>query len=238
MRTSPRAQRSSTRTRSRPASGMQSASHASTASSAIRLATDTGTLSASAASRTKARTSSPCSGSSMSCSSEKRATEEDVIDESAHVATVEAGPDQEGIPLNATPCQRPWVVAAQPHERPRDIGLRWFNHATFDDKLFSRSRVGWYEIQETKSGCVGHSEPARSRDTIVAREPRVAGVGTTPQSRAVGKEGTSPYCQRPRRQHGQHHASHHSDRRDHRSRWRLVRPGTLVLALPFLGQRG
>ena len=54
-------------------------------------------------------------------------------------------PDQEGIPLNATPCQRPWVVAAQSHERPRDIGLRWFNHATFDDKLFSRSRVGWYE---------------------------------------------------------------------------------------------
>jgi len=148
-------------------------------------------------------------------------------------------PDQEGIPLNATPCQRPWVIAAQPHERPPGYGLRWFNHATFDDKLFSRSRVGWYENSRNQIRLLseGHGEP-RGRATLFLHEPRVAGVGTTPESRCVGQEGTSPYCQRPRRQHGQHHASNHSDRRDHRSRRRLVRPGTLVLALPFLGQRG
>ena len=64
-------------------------------------------------------------------------------------------PDQDGIPLNATPCQRPWVVAAQPHERPRDTG--------FDGSItrhlmisFSRARESaGTKIQETKSGCCG-----------------------------------------------------------------------------------
>ena len=63
----------------RAESGKQSACHASTASSAIRLATGAGTASASDASRTKARTNSPCSGLSTSCSLENRATEDDVM---------------------------------------------------------------------------------------------------------------------------------------------------------------
>ena len=143
-------------------------------------------------------------------------------------------PDQEGIPLNATPCQRPWVIAAQSHDPP-DSG--------FDGSItrhlmisFSRARESaGTRIQETKSGCCRNAMASHA----VARHyscTRAAGRRRPhdAQSGCVGQEGTSPYCQRPRRQHGQHHASHHSDRRDHRSRWRLVRPGTLVLALPFL----
>ena len=162
------------------------------------------------------------------------------MDESAHVATSKPRPDQEGIPLNAASCQRPWVVAAQPHERPLDMG--------FDGSITRHLMINFFlalasrlvrKFKKPNPAVVGRPWRAtRSRDTILAREPRVAGVGTTPESRCVGQEGTSPYCQRPRRQHGQHHASNHSDRRDHRSRRRLVRPGTLVLALPFLGQRG
>jgi hypothetical protein len=82
-------------------------------------------------------------------------------------------PDQEGIPLNATPCQRPWVIAAQPHERPPGYGLRWFNHATFDGKLFWRSRVGWHEISRNQIRLLseGHGEP-RGRATLFLHESR------------------------------------------------------------------
>jgi len=66
---------SAMRARSRDDPCAQSASQAWAVSSAMRLATDAGTPSASDASRTKARTSSPRAGSSTSCSSENRATE-------------------------------------------------------------------------------------------------------------------------------------------------------------------
>ncbi len=57
---------------------VQSASQAWAVSSASRLATGIATSSASDASRTKARTSSPRAGSSTNCSSEERGTEGDV----------------------------------------------------------------------------------------------------------------------------------------------------------------
>src|SRR5262249_25416394 len=66
---------SAMRARSRGDPCAQIASQAWAVSSAMRLATDAGTPSASDASRTKARTSSPRAGSSTSCSSENRGTE-------------------------------------------------------------------------------------------------------------------------------------------------------------------
>ncbi len=70
--TSRREHNSAMRARSRSDPGIHSAGQIKAASSAIRLAMDTGTPSASDASRTKARTISPRVGSSTSCSSENR----------------------------------------------------------------------------------------------------------------------------------------------------------------------
>ncbi len=66
------------RARSCPDPSVHSASQAWAVSSASRLATGIATSSASDASRTKARTSSPRAGSSTNCSSEECATEGEV----------------------------------------------------------------------------------------------------------------------------------------------------------------
>ena len=65
-------------------------------------------------------------------------------------------PDQEGIPLNATPCQRPWVIAAQSHDPPG--GDSGFDGSITRHLMISFSRAresAGTKIQETKSGCCG-----------------------------------------------------------------------------------
>ncbi len=144
----------------RAESGKQSACHASTASSAIRLATGAGTVSASDASRTKARTSSPCSGSSTSFSVENRATEDDVM----------SGPyafAMGGIELARVGMSSRWtLLLAGSHEISTGIGR--FNRGAFDDKLRSASRVvpaknQQYEIRLLSEAMPDHENGSCSR---------------------------------------------------------------------------
>ena len=95
-------------------------------------------------------------------------------------------------------------------------GLGWFSLAAFDDKLWPHLRIGRLKKQESETGSC--QEPSRSSVLVRKRKVRTANAH--------------------RRQHGQHHASHRSDRRAYCSRWRLVRPGSLVLDLPLSGRRG
>jgi len=198
-RTSRREHRSSMRARSRPASGVHSTCHASTASSATRLAIGAGTASASAASRTKARTSSPCSGSSTSRSSENRATGDDGM---YGPVCVRCGRRRARAGGNSV--KRRFLSAVLGFH---GCGLGWFSLAAFDDKLWPHLRIGRLKKQESETGSC--QEPSRSSVLVRKRKVRTANAH--------------------RRQHGQHHASHRSDRRAYCSRWRLVRPGSLVL---------
>jgi hypothetical protein len=86
-------------------------------------------------------------------------------------------------------------------------GLGWFSLAAFDDKLWPHLRIGRLKKQESETGSC--QEPSRNSVLVRKRKVRTANAH--------------------RRQHGQHHASHRSDRRAYCSRWRLVRPGSLVL---------
>jgi hypothetical protein len=91
---------------------------------------------------------------------------------------------------------------------PNQGGLGRFSQAAFDGKLLPRLRIGRLDKQERETGSC--QEPSRSCVLVRKRKVRTANAH--------------------RRRHGQHYASHHSDRRNYCSRWRLVRPGTLVLS--------